>query len=626
MTKDVDVTLTAAVSQSNSAINHQKRGVIWARVSTDGQAETSLQSQVSRCKEKLQQAGYHIDHIFAVHWSSLDLYACPEFQQVQALIRNREMDALAFLDRDRLEAKGLQRLTFLSECKEAMVELVICQGPPILDDLEGQLVEMALAIGKERSVLRARQGSIDGLHDRVVKRRLPSSWHKLYGYQWEYLEENGKQRIRLVPDDGWETVKLIFDMVLAGSGYLPVIQELKRRGQLSPRGKPEWNKTGISTILHNPVYAGRYYGLRKMAVEPKQRRGNTTGNSSSRKVPLEEAHLISEIEIVNPPITWEQREQILVQLVTHQKLAQRNAKQNYLLRGFIECLEHTGQKGEPRKYHGTPKHGSYSYACPVGGCERPYLNGPQLDELAKDMVISVLLKQPEELWAEALNSKTAKATRTELVSELETLRRKCEINLDSQVRLEERVLGGKASEEVAERLREKLRAEQTWLKREETAKLDQLAQLGRQEEAVHVISELRARIATDLVFDHLSSEQWRELFTTLNLRIHPRTKEEMLQFFENLMDYVGTDLSRENAEVFGLNSLYFELRERGSNFSPQAWLDSYEKRKPKELTIADVSIQMAVTLGATALISPPDLLVGSLSKLGKIVLAPPEPG
>jgi len=626
MTKKVSVSLTAALSQSNPVINHQKRGIIWARVSTDGQAETSLPSQVSRCKEKLQKAGYRVDHIFAVHWSSLDLYACPEFQQVQALIRNREIDALAFFDRDRLEAKGLQRLIFLSECKEAAVEPIICQGPPILNDLEGQLVEMALAIGKERSVLRARQGSIDGLHDRVVKRRLPSSGHKIYGYQWEYLGESGRQRIRLLPDDHWETVKLIFDMVLAGSGYWPVIQELKRRGHLSPQGKPEWNKTGISTILHNPTYAGRYYGLKKVAIEPKQRRGSTTGNSSSRTVPLEEAQLIHEIEVVNAPITWEQREQILAQLVKHQKLAQRNAKHNYLLRGFIECPEHTGQKGEPRKYHGTPKHGSYGYVCPVGGCERPFLNAPQLDELVKDIVIGVLLKQPEELWAEALNSKTVKATRKELDGELESLRRKIEINLDSQVRLEERVLGSKVSEEVAERLREKLRAEQAWLKCEETAKLDQITQLGKQEEAVKVISELRARMTTDLVFDRLSTEQWQELFSTLNLRIHPRTKAEILLFFENLMDYVGNNLSRGTAEMFGLNSLYFELKERGSDSNPQSWFDSYKNRKRKELTIADISIQMAITLGATALISPPELSAGSLSALGKIVLGPREPG
>ena len=139
-----------------------KRAAIWARVSTRDQAETSLPSQISRCKENLEAGGYTIAYTFAVDWSSLDLFACPEFQRLVSLIKNKEIDALAVFDRDRLEAKGLQRLIFLSLCKEAGVQLVLCQGPPILDEPEGQLVELALAIGKERQVLRARQGSREG--------------------------------------------------------------------------------------------------------------------------------------------------------------------------------------------------------------------------------------------------------------------------------------------------------------------------------------------------------------------------------------------------------------------------------------------------------------------------------
>ena len=85
-----------------------------------------------------------------VDWTSLDLLHCPEFQKLRNWILTREIQGLGILDRDRLNAIGLQRLVFLTECKEHGVELVICQGPPILDEPEGQLVELALAIGKDR--------------------------------------------------------------------------------------------------------------------------------------------------------------------------------------------------------------------------------------------------------------------------------------------------------------------------------------------------------------------------------------------------------------------------------------------------------------------------------------------
>ncbi len=147
-----------------------KPAAIWARVSTHNQAETSLPSQIDRCNDKLQRVGYTVLYTLQIDWTSMDLFSCPQFQELRRLINNREIQALAVFDRDRLQAKGLQRLVFLSECKDAKVELIICQGSPILDGPEGQLVELALAIGKERQVLRARQGSRDGLHDRATKR------------------------------------------------------------------------------------------------------------------------------------------------------------------------------------------------------------------------------------------------------------------------------------------------------------------------------------------------------------------------------------------------------------------------------------------------------------------------
>src|SRR3990172_6372953 len=55
-------------------------------------------------------------------------------------------------------------------------------GPPMLEGPEGQLVELALAIGKERSVERAQQGARDGLRDRAKLKGLPTTRGNPYGY------------------------------------------------------------------------------------------------------------------------------------------------------------------------------------------------------------------------------------------------------------------------------------------------------------------------------------------------------------------------------------------------------------------------------------------------------------
>ena len=144
---------TTNVAQASTAV---KTAAIWARVSTSGQAETSLPDQISRCQEKLLQAGYSAIHTFQVDWSSMDLYSCPEFQELGSLIRRKEIQALAIYERDRLLAQPIQRLLFLSELKEKGVELITCHGAPVIEGSEGYLIEHIHAIAKEKQVQRAR--------------------------------------------------------------------------------------------------------------------------------------------------------------------------------------------------------------------------------------------------------------------------------------------------------------------------------------------------------------------------------------------------------------------------------------------------------------------------------------
>ncbi len=53
------------------------------------------------------------------------------------------------------------------------MQVITAQGVPMLEGPEGQLVELALALGKERSVARAQQGARDGLRDRARLKGFP---------------------------------------------------------------------------------------------------------------------------------------------------------------------------------------------------------------------------------------------------------------------------------------------------------------------------------------------------------------------------------------------------------------------------------------------------------------------
>lgn len=502
-----------------------KRAAIWARVSTDSQAETSLPSQVSRCEEKLESifgSTCVVTHIIEEDWSSLDLFASPKFQQLRSLIKSGDIDAIAVLDRDRLEAQGLQRLIFLSECKESGVELVICQGPPIIDAPEGQIVELALAIGKERQVLRARQGSRDGLHDRAVKRGLPVTYRAISGFDWD------KQNNRLLPNAQYPNVKLIFDLVLnRGWSYQPVIDELKRRGILSPTGQPEWNKSTISGILYNPVYAGRFYALKVRSCEPTQRpKKNKRVNSSQRRLSLDEAYYMPNIEVVNPPIRWSDREKIFSQLADHQKLAQRNAQSDYLLRGMIICGTHRGKQGEPRKYYGRPHQASFAYICPastrVDKCFRPFIHGPELDRVVKLFIKMLFIVKSEDIVA---SNASRRRSIEDLDRELRELDRKYQKKVKELARAYRDLSDDPDTYDI---VKASLVVERNGIVTQQRELEDEKNQVGREKAAAESLRMLAAKYDMRVLSTELSNSAWRDLFVALNLQIvvHAEDPEE----------------------------------------------------------------------------------------------------
>jgi len=305
-----------------------KIAAIWARVSSLGQAEISPEGQVERVKAKLENLGYTAQYTFKVVWTSTDLAPCPEFQQLRRLIQEKKIQAVGMLDRDRIEAHGLQRLNFLADCKEKGVEPIVYQGVPFLDGPEGQLVELALALAKEKQVERAQTGAKQGLSDRAKLKNLPPTTTKAYGYEWQ----DGK----FIPDENCDNAYLIWELALQGRMLKSICRELFSRGIPTSMGKVFWQASSVRAILANPIYAGRIGTLRYEKVEPKHRRKNTFGKTSFTVKPIEQWHFLDGL-VEQPIVTWEQYLAVQERLKRNKRYYGGNRKRNYLLRGLIQC-------------------------------------------------------------------------------------------------------------------------------------------------------------------------------------------------------------------------------------------------------------------------------------------------
>ena len=475
-----------------------RTAAIWCRVSTSDQRELSLDSQEDAVRKVLEEQGYHVppEYVFKVDWSSLDLMSCPEFQRLRQLVANGSINAVGTLDRDRLQAQGLQRLIFLAECRDQSVPLVTVQGLPMLEGQEGQLVEFALALGKERSVLRAQQGARDGLRDRARLKGLPPNMSGCYGMRWE--------NNRLIPNENYSVASEVWRMGLEGWKIKAIATELTHRGIPTPSGKPVWSTSSVRHILKNRTYAGVIEALKTEAVEPKIRKAATYGKSSRRSRPEEERiPLTGRVE--HPIVTEDEYRWMQERLLENKRLSEKNTRlRTYLLKGMVRCASCGG------RYHGvTLKRRDKAYSYYICGNRRG--QGPsglkcmssslvaEVHENAVFAAVVSFLQSPEGFESE-MHRRTGITDETlaSLRRELETLQQQQQAEQDAEARAFRLAARSYVSESVFNQEIGLIRTRQRWIVEQTERVQAQISDLDRYSFDAEAIALLRQRLDSRL--------------------------------------------------------------------------------------------------------------------------------
>ena len=509
-----------------------KEVAIYCRVSTEDQERegTSLDTQRAACLEFCQKHNYTVTHQFIETASGLSLDR-PKLDELRRLIRNGDIAGVVIYCLDRLSRDPTHGVILTQELEKHSITL-----EAVTEDVDnselGKLISYIRGYAAKLEAEKIRVRTMRGTKARVMDKKLPVTHRKPYGYNWA-----GERQLE--PNSDYDTVKLIFALSLDGKSYDYIIAELKKRAIKSPSGLDEWNKHTISSIIRNPVYCGKYYAFKSEVITPKKRNGTTYGKTSVKRLPIDQWHYIPEIEVINPPITIEQRALLLDQLKARQKLASRNAKREYLLRGMVFCETHKGKNGGPRIYHGQPHRGSWRYACPVGGCDSQYLDGEALEHVVKyDIVGPIFAMRDDEFYSQVMG----KETRNKIEQGLKTDLKKLELELEQVIAKtaaleDERISGKFTDQDVYDRLRLKYQARREQIKARQDLALGQLAQLGRERQALESWQEIKAKFLGRLQFEpqtlfeehsageiiegkELTFNEWRELLTTLNFKIH----------------------------------------------------------------------------------------------------------
>jgi len=419
--------------------------------------------------------------------------SCPQFQQLRRWIADGAMQAVGTLDRDRLQAQGLQRLIFLSECRDKGIPIITVQGAPMLEGGEGQLVELALALGKERSVLRAQQGARDGLRDRARLKGLPANYSAPFGLRWVSNQ--------LVPSEQYPVAQEIWRMALTGTTLWGIAAELTRRGIPTPKGAPVWASSTIGAMLRNRTYAGVVEALKKECVAPKHRSKDTYGKSSSRLRPPEERIPLNGL-VVQPVVTEAEFAWVQQRLAFNQQFASKNTRlRTYLLRGLIRCAlcgrSYCGKTVGPNSYYycGGQSHADWGAV----KCPAQKFHASRIEAAAFGMVTE-FLRGPEGFLSEMRRRKGLQEhSEKSIHRELDDLQRQERASREAEAKAFRLAASTNVSEDVFQQEVGLIRARQKWIREQRDRLLIQLADVQRYTVDASSIKLMRERLESRVV-------------------------------------------------------------------------------------------------------------------------------
>ena len=236
-----------------------KRVAIYARFSSEGQREASIDDQVRNCRKLAEDRGWVIAGTYNDRAISGATTLRPEYQRLLADARGGAFDVVL--------AEGLDRLTRDQEAAASLYKQLAFLGIAIVTRAEGEVTELHVGLKGTMNALFLKDLAIKthrGIEGRV--RQGKSGGGRAYGYRAGQRRDADGEPIRgerEIVEAEAEIVRRIFDDFAAGKSPRAIARSLNGEGIPGPSGK-HWRDTTIrghairrTGILRNSTYIGR---------------------------------------------------------------------------------------------------------------------------------------------------------------------------------------------------------------------------------------------------------------------------------------------------------------------------------------------------------------------------------
>lgn len=223
--------------------------VLYARYSSFGQREESIEGQVAACEKYAKENGYCIVHQYIDRAASARNDRRAQFQQMISDSEDGRFQAVLVYQYDRFSRDRFDSVFYKNSLMKNGVK-VISVMEPISDDPSGAFMEALLEAQAQfasadlsRKVRRGQQTNVEKL--------MYNGGSLTFGYR---IDENKHYQI---DEETAPIIRRIFEQFLEARAIVDIMSELNAMGIRRPNGA-EFTKNSIRYILENKKYIGTY--------------------------------------------------------------------------------------------------------------------------------------------------------------------------------------------------------------------------------------------------------------------------------------------------------------------------------------------------------------------------------
>ncbi len=237
-----------------------KNAVIYARYSSQGQNEQSIEGQVRICTEYAENNGYSVIKVYTDKARTGTNDSRPDFQRMVKDAASGKFEFVIVYMFDRFARNRRDSIMYKEMLKQEHGIRVISATQPISDDEGGEFYEMFLEWNDEKYSKRLSKRVKNGL-DTSVENGTFCGGYLVYGYKLRQEPIAGKRNRFTkhveIDDEQAEIVRYIFTEYDKGTDKKEIAATLNARGARY-NGKPFKGRT-FDKWLTNAKYTGEFY-------------------------------------------------------------------------------------------------------------------------------------------------------------------------------------------------------------------------------------------------------------------------------------------------------------------------------------------------------------------------------